>query len=285
MEQYVDLARRILESGEDSDDRTGTGKRSIFGAQLRFDLSDAFPLVTVKRTYYHGAFVEMLWMLRGGTSIDWLNQHGVNIWNEWADEDGNLGPIYGSQWRSWGLGTLEGSFGYANDQLAALLDGLVRRPHSRRHILSAWNVDDLPDEDYTPLENVRVGRMALAPCHMTVQFYVSPTGRLSAQVYQRSADIFLGLPFNIAGYALLIHLIAHRLGFEPGELVWTGGDCHLYHNHLAQAREMLSRVGLPGTARLVMRHSPDVPLSEIEPGDLDVDGYVCHPTIKAPVAV
>lgn len=280
MESYVALARDILENGEDSDDRTGTGKRSIFGAQLRFDLADGFPLVNAKRTYYHGAFVEMLWMLRGDDNIGWLNQHGVHIWDEWADNDGYLGPVYGAQWREW-----QGAGGVIYDQLYSLMRGLVQRPHSRRHILSAWNVDDLPDEGEEPHVNVNNGYMALAPCHMTAQFYVSPTGKLSAQVYQRSADVFLGLPFNLAGYALLIHLIAYRLGFEPGELVWTGGDCHLYRNHFAQAREMLARPLKPQTAKLVLKHAPDTALSDIEPNELAVTGYEPHATIKAPVAV
>lgn len=289
MQQYRELVERILAHGMASPDRTGTGTLSVFGHQMRFDLADHFPLVTMKRTAWRAAFIEMLWMLRGESSIDWLERHRVKIWNEWADENGDLGPIYGHQWRAWG-GAMEMDFAtemdLGTDQLATLEQGLRDRPYSRRHILSAWNVDDLPDEFLSPQENVANGKMALAPCHMVVQFHVSPSGRLSAQVYQRSADVFLGVPFNIAGYALLVHLLAHRLGYTPGELIWTGGDCHLYRNHLEQARAMLDmRQPLPGTAKLVMHHAPGSPLSLIEPGDLEVVGYHSHEAIRAPVSV
>lgn len=283
MQQYAKLARRILMHGEKSPDRTGTGTLSVFGHQMHFDLAEAFPLVTLKRTFWRGAFTEMLWMLRGDSNVRWLQRHGVNIWNEWANDEGDLGPVYGHQWRAWDTDT-EIPFG-GTDQVDELIYGLVKRPHSRRHILTAWNVDQLPDEDLSPQENADAGRMALAPCHMVVQFHVSPSGKLSAQLYQRSADVFLGVPFNIAEYALLVHLLCHHLGFTPGSLVWVGGDCHLYQNHIAQAREMVKRVIKPATAKLVIKHETGRPLHLIEPGDLGVVGYEHHDAIRAPVSV
>ena len=274
MKQYQELVQRILDYGQQKDDRTGTGTLSVFGHQMRFDLANGFPLVTSKRTFWRGAFAEMLWFLRGDTNIKWLHQHSVHIWDEWADEYGDLGPIYSAQWRDAG-----GEF----DQIAALIHGLRTDPSSRRHIIDAWNPEVLPLAGLSPQENVAQQRMALAPCHALVQFDVTD-GRLSCQVYQRSADVFLGVPFNLAGYALLTHLLAYHCGYAPGELVWTGGDCHLYLNHFQQAKQMLEREPreLPC---LLMTHESERPLWEIEPDELTVDWYDPHPTIKAPVSV
>jgi len=274
MRQYQHLIRRILNHGHQKPDRTGTGTLSVFGHQMHFNLADGFPLVTSKRTFWRGAFVEMLWFLRGDTNIKWLHQHGVHIWDEWAEESGDLGPIYGAQWRD-----AEGEF----DQLATLIHGLRANPSSRRHIIDAWNVETLPFAHLSPQENVRQQRMALAPCHALVQFDVTD-GRLSCQVYQRSADVFLGVPFNVAGYALLTHLLAYHCGYEPGELVWTGGDCHLYLNHFQQAQQMMERQPreLPS---LLMLHEPERPLWQIEPDEVVIDGYDPHPAIKGEVSV
>lgn len=265
MLKYKNLVRTILNDGVDRPDRTGTGTRSVFGHQIRLDLSEGFPLVTVKRTWWKGAFVEMLWMLRGHTNVAWLHEHGVHIWDQWS-VDGDLGPVYGAQWN-----------------LAELIHGLRERPYSRRHILTAWNKFDLPDERMSPQDNVAVGRMALAPCHMTAQFYVA-NGKLSCQVYQRSADVFLGVPFNIAGYALLTHLLAYHLGYDAGDLIWTGGDCHLYHDHMDKARQMLEREPR-GLSRLAMDHPRATPLWLVEPSHLCVADYDPHPAIKAEVSV
>lgn len=278
MHQYLNLVSEILNRGQKSPDRTGTGTYSVFGHQMRFDLNEGFPLVTTKKTFWKGAFVEMLWMLRGDTNIGWLHEHGVHIWDEWATPEGELGPIYGSQWRQWNVEN-----GRPNDQLRDLIDGLKNRPHSRRHIMSAWNVWSLPDERYDPQTNVNEGLMALAPCHCLVQFYVRD-GKLSCQLYQRSADVFLGVPFNIAGYTLLTYLLAHHLGYGVGEFIWTGGDCHLYLNHTEQARELLTRTPRP-LPHLSMSHAADAPLWEVEPADLEILAYHPHPTIKAPVSV
>jgi thymidylate synthase len=274
MQQYQDLIRRILSDGHDVPDRTGTGTRSVFGHQMRFDLQKGFPLVTTKKTFWRGAFTEMLWILRGDTNIKWLQERQVYIWDEWANREGDLGPVYGAQWRDAG-----GSF----DQLQTLIDGLRHNPHSRRHIITAWNPEALPYPDLAPHLQPAAGRMALAPCHCLVQFYVA-NGKLSCQLYQRSADVFLGVPFNIAGYALLTHLLAHHLGFEVGEFMWTGGDCHLYQNHLEQAQQVMGRVPLE-LPRLDLLHTPDTLLWEVEPSDLIIKDYHPHPPIKAPVSV
>lgn len=274
MDTYQNLVRDILNTGRQKKDRTGTGTLSLFGCQMRFDLNDGFPLVTTKRTFWRGAFVEMLWFLRGDTNTDWLHQHGVHIWDEWANAEGDLGPIYGAQWRD-----AEGEF----DQVAALIHGLKTDPSSRRHIISAWNPEALPIPGVSPADQPALGRMALAPCHTLVQFDVTD-GKLSCQLYQRSADVFLGVPFNVAGYALLTHLLAYHCGYEPGELVWTGGDCHLYLNHLTQAIELLDRQPreLPS---LNLHHEPQRPLWQIDPNELEVVGYDPHPAIKAAVSV
>lgn len=279
MNQYLGLVKHILNNGHDVPDRTGTGTRAVFGYQMRFDLNEGFPLVTSKQTFWHGAFVEMLWFLRGDTNTDWLQAHGVHIWSEWASREGSLGPIYGQQWREW-CGPGYDSF----DQLDDLINGLRDDPHSRRHVMSAWAVHELPLPGRSPQFNADIGRMALAPCHCLVQFHVDANNRLHCQLYQRSADVFLGIPFNIAGYALLTHLLAHRLGYKVGEFIHTLGDAHLYSNHFEQARELLQREPRP-LPTLVMAHSPETPVDKVEPRHLSVAHYVPHPAIKAEVSV
>jgi len=260
--QYEDLLRRVMDTGAVKSDRTGTGTRSVFGAQLRYDLSAGFPLVTTKKVHLRSIVLELLWFLRGDGNARWLQERGVTIWDEWAGPDGDLGPVYGVQWRSWP--TPDGS---TVDQLAQVVETLRRDPDSRRMVVSAWNVAEL-------------GKMALAPCHALFQFYVAD-GRLSCQLYQRSADMFLGVPFNIASYALLTHLVAAEVGLEVGDFVWTGGDCHVYDNHVDQVREQLSREPFP-FPQLRLRPAP---LLEHTIEDVEVVGYRHHPAIKAPVAV
>jgi len=260
---YEDLLRRVLDEGAPKGDRTGTGTRSVFGAQLRYDLSKGFPLVTTKRVHFKSVAYELLWFLRGDGNARWLQEHGVRIWNEWAGEDGDLGPVYGVQWRSWPTPS-----GEHVDQIAQVIEQIRSNPDSRRLIVSAWNVADVPD-------------MALAPCHAFFQFYVRD-GKLSCQLYQRSADMFLGVPFNIASYALLTHMIAAQTGLEVGDFVWTGGDCHVYDNHVEQVEEQLSRTAYPmPTLELAPRDSID----DYEYEDFTVVGYHHHPAIKAAVAV
>jgi thymidylate synthase len=261
--QYEDLLRHVLEHGSPKSDRTGTGTRSVFGHQLRFDLEAGFPLITTKRVHFRSVALELLWFLRGDGNARWLQERGVTIWDEWAGPDGDLGPVYGVQWRSWP--TPDG--GHV-DQLAEVLRTLRTDPDSRRMVVSAWNVAELP-------------RMALAPCHALFQFHVAD-GRLSCQLYQRSADLFLGVPFNIASYALLTTMVAQQVGLRVGDFVWTGGDCHIYDNHVDQVREQLSRDAYP-FARLELRRAPS--LFEYELDDLQVVDYRHHPAIKAPVAV
>jgi thymidylate synthase len=261
---YLDLLTRILDEGVDRDDRTGTGTRSVFGHQMRFDLSAGFPLVTTKKLHVKSIVHELLWFLRGDTNVQALRDAGVTIWDEWADEEGDLGPIYGRQWRSW-----TAPDGSVIDQLAEVLRALRETPHSRRLLVSAWNVADLE-------------RMALPPCHVLFQFYVAD-GRLSCQLYQRSADVFLGVPFNIASYALLTHLVARHAELEPGDFVHTFGDVHLYRNHFEQARLQLTRDprGLP-----TLELDPDVQdLFEFRYEHIRIAGYDPHPSIKAPIAV
>ncbi|MFO7324886.1 MAG: thymidylate synthase [Pseudomonadota bacterium] len=264
MKTYLDQLRAVRERGARKDDRTGTGTLSLFGLQMRFDLSAGFPLVTTKRVHIPSVVHELLWFLRGETNVAYLRRHGVTIWDEWADENGELGPIYGRQWRAWGT-----AGGRHVDQLAEVLATLKRDPHSRRLVVSAWNVGELP-------------KMALAPCHALFQFYVAD-GRLSCQLYQRSADMFLGVPFNIASYALLTHLVAAQCDLGVGEFVWTGGDCHLYLNHLEQADLQLSRTPYPAP-RLVLHRRP-ASLFDYQAEDIEFVNYQHHAPIKAPVAV
>lgn len=264
MKPYLDLMRRILESGARKGDRTGTGTRSLFGEQLRFDLSRGFPLVTTKRVHLRSVVCELLWFLRGDTNVAWLRDQGVTIWDEWADERGELGPVYGKQWRSW-----LAPDGRSIDQIRLALEQLRGTPDSRRILVSAWNVGELE-------------QMRLMPCHALFQFYVAD-GRLSCQLYQRSADIFLGVPFNIASYALLTHMFAQQCDLEPGEFIWTGGDCHLYLNHLEQAKLQLSRAPLP-PPRLDFRRRPAT-LFDYTFEDFEFVDYQHHPSIAAPVAV
>jgi thymidylate synthase len=264
MRQYLDLMARILDQGVEKRDRTGTGTRSVFGHQMRFDLADGFPLVTTKKLHLRSIIVELLWFLRGDTNIRYLHDHGVTIWDEWANAEGELGPVYGRQWRSWPAGD-----GRTVDQIADLLDQLRRNPDSRRLIVTAWNPAEVPD-------------MALPPCHCLFQFYVAE-GRLSCQLYQRSADVFLGVPFNIASYALLTHMVAQVAGLAPGEFVHSFGDAHLYLNHLDQARLQLSRSPRPLPT---LRLNPAVrDLFAFRLEDVAVEGYDPHPHIKAAVAV
>lgn len=260
---YEDLLRDVFENGTPKSDRTGTGTRSVFGRQLRFDLAESFPLITTKRVHFKSIAIELLWFLRGESNIEYLTKNGVKIWNEWASETGDLGPVYGVQWRSWP--TPDGGH---IDQVSQLLEQLRSNPDSRRHIISAWNVADIPN-------------MALAPCHAFFQFYVAD-GKLSCQLYQRSADMFLGVPFNIASYALLTVMIAEQVGLALGEFVWTGGDCHIYDNHVEQVQQQLSR---QAHAYPTLRIAPKDSLFDYEYEDFEVIGYDPHPSIKAPVAV
>ena len=260
---YEDLLRDVLTNGTPKGDRTGTGTLSVFGRQLRYDLSDSFPLLTTKRVYLKGVVGELLWFLRGDSNVRWLQDNGVRIWNEWADKDGELGPVYGVQWRSWPTPD-----GRHIDQIQAALDTLRSNPDSRRNLVSAWNVSEL-------------NKMALMPCHLLFQLYVAE-GKLSMQVYQRSADMFLGVPFNIASYSLLTHMFAQQAGLGVGELIWTGGDCHIYNNHIEQVREQLSREPRP-YPRLVLNKAAS--LFDYTFDDIAVEGYDPHPTIKAQVSV
>jgi thymidylate synthase len=263
-EQYLDLLRLIMETGTDRGDRTGTGTRSIFGHQMRFDLSAGFPLLTTKKVHLKSIIYELLWFLRGETNVRWLQERGVSIWDEWADADGDLGPVYGSQWRSWPDGK-----GGTIDQIAGVVNSIQTKPESRRHIVTAWN----------PAE---VDEMALPPCHCLFQFYVAD-GRLSCQLYQRSADVFLGVPFNIASYALLTLMVAQVTGLKPGEFIHSFGDVHLYSNHMEQASEQLRRTPRP-MPRMTL--DPDRrSLLEFEYDDFMLTGYDPHPPIKAPIAV
>ena len=264
MKQYLDLMRQIRQHGARKEDRTGTGTVSVFGPQLRFDLSAGFPLVTTKKIHLRSIVYELLWFLRGETNVAWLRDHGVTIWDEWADERGELGPVYGKQWRSWLTRD-----GRTIDQVNEAVDQLRRNPDSRRIMVSAWNVGELKD-------------MALMPCHALFQFYVAG-GRLSCQLYQRSADLFLGVPFNIASYALLTHMMAQQCDLQLGEFIWTGGDTHLYLNHLAQADEQLARTPLP-LPKLVIRRRPPT-IFDYDYEDFEFVNYQHHAAIKAPVAV
>ncbi|MFY9712374.1 MAG: thymidylate synthase [Microbacterium sp.] len=261
---YEDLLRDVLETGTHKSDRTGTGTTSVFGRQIRFDLAKGFPLVTTKRVHFKSIAYELLWFLRGDSNVRWLQENGVSIWDEWADASGDLGPVYGVQWRSWPT-----PGGESIDQLADVIEQIRRTPDSRRLIVSAWNPADIPD-------------MALAPCHALFQFYVAD-GKLSCQLYQRSADLFLGVPFNIASYALLTLMIAQQVGLELGDFVWTGGDCHIYDNHVDQVREQLTRDPYPYPT-LRFARTPES-ISDYRFDDFVVEDYQHHPPIRAAVAV
>ena len=279
MQVYLDLLRDVIANGRDQADRTGVGTRAVFGRQMRFDLAEGFPLLTTKRVHFKSVVGELLWFLSGSTDNGWLREQGISIWNEWATEEGALGPIYGAQWRAW-----PAPDGRAIDQLAELVATIRTRPHSRRLVVSAWNPADLPDETLNPQDNVRAGRMALAPCHCLFQFHVA-NGRLSCQLYQRSADLFLGVPFNIASYALLTHLIAQQCDLEPGEFIHTFGDLHLYRNHLTPeiVHAQLGREPRP-LPRLVLKRRPAT-LFDYGFEDIEIQGYDPHPAIRAPIAV
>ncbi|ASN79925.1 thymidylate synthase [Deinococcus ficus] len=264
MRAYLDLMEHVLEHGTDKTDRTGTGTRSVFGHQMRFDLAQGFPLVTTKRTHLKSIIYELLWFLRGDSNVRWLQDRGVTIWDEWAAPDGELGPVYGVQWRSWPTP----DSGHV-DQIREVIEAIRRTPDSRRLIVSAWNVGE-------------IGRMALPPCHALFQFYVAD-GRLSCQLYQRSADIFLGVPFNIASYALLTLMVAQVTGLKPGEFIWTGGDCHLYANHFEQARRQLTREPRPLPVMHLNPAVQDIDAFTFE--DFTLSGYDPHPGIKAPISV
>jgi thymidylate synthase len=279
VQQYLDLLRDVVDKGADKSDRTGVGTRSVFGRQVRFDLTRGFPLVTTKKIHLRSIIYELLWFLAGSTNNGWLQERGVSIWDEWAGADGELGPIYGRQWRSWA--SPDGS---TIDQISDLVHGIRTNPDSRRLLVSAWNPSDLPLEGISPQENVACGRMALAPCHCLFQFYVQG-GRLSCQLYQRSADLFLGVPFNIASYSLLTHMIAQQCDLDVGDFVHSFGDLHLYRNHLTEdiVYEQLRREprALP---RLSIRRRP-TSLFDYDLEDFHFEGYDPYPAIRAPIAV
>ena len=264
MQQYLDMMRHVMTQGTPKEDRTGTGTRSVFGWQMRFNLNDGFPLVTTKKVHTKSIIHELLWFLQGSTNTAYLKEHGVSIWDEWAAPDGELGPVYGKQWRSWPDGS-----GGTIDQIAELIKSIKKDPNSRRLIVSAWNVAQIP-------------QMALAPCHAFFQFHVA-AGRLSCQLYQRSADIFLGVPFNIASYALLTHMVAQQCDLELGDFIWTGGDCHLYSNHMEQAALQLTRAPLPLPTLKLLRRPSDLLGYTFD--DVAIENYQHHAAIKAPVAI
>jgi thymidylate synthase len=264
MQQYLDLLRHIRDRGTLKTDRTGTGTRSVFGHQMRFDLAQGFPLLTTKKLHLKSIVYELLWFLKGDTNVQYLKEHGVSIWDEWADDRGELGPIYGKQWRAW-----PGPDGRPIDQISRTIDLIRRNPDSRRIVVNAWNVGELE-------------QMSLTPCHALFQFWVGD-GKLSCQLYQRSADVFLGVPFNIASYALLTHMFAQQCDLAAGDFIWTGGDCHLYLNHLEQADEQLQRTPLPLPRLAIKRKPPSIFEYEFE--DFQLLNYQAHPSIKAPIAV
>lgn len=277
MKQYLGLLQQILDSGVRRDDRTGTGTLSIFGAQLRFNLACGFPLVTTRKVFFKGVVHELLWFLSGDTNVRYLQEHKVRIWDAWADANGDLGPVYGAQWRAW-----KNPDGSTLDQISKVIHQIKTRPHSRRHIVSAWNPSVLPDETISPQENVREGKAALASCHALFQFYVAD-GKLSCLLYQRSTDCPVGLVFNIAQYALLTRMVAQQCQLAPGDFVWTGGDCHIYLNQIQGVREQLTREPRP-LPQLVFKREPQT-IFDYQLEDFELTGYDPHPPIRYPVAV
>ena len=277
MIQYHQLLKQILDDGVVRGDRTGTGTKSIFGAQLRFPLSKGFPLVTTRKVFFKGVIHELLWFLNGDTNIKYLTDHNVHIWDAWADEKGDLGPVYGAQWRAW-----PAPDGRKIDQISQVVEQIRTNPNSRRHIVTAWNPAVLPDERVSPQDNVRQGRAALASCHALFQFYAAD-GKLSCLLYQRSVDAPVGLVFNIAQYALLTHLVAQQTNLEPGDFVWTGGDCHVYLNQVEGVQEQLKREPRP-LPKLVLKRKPEA-ITAYQFEDFDIVDYNPHPPIKYPVAV
>lgn len=277
MQTYLDLLQKILDGGTRKSDRTGTGTISLFGHQMRFDLSQGFPAVTTKKLHFKSIIHELLWFLKGDTNIQYLNENGVRIWDAWATEEGELGPVYGAQWRNW-----LAPDGRRIDQVRQLLEDLKNRPDSRRHIISAWNPALLPDETHSPQENAAMGLQALPPCHTMFQFHVAG-GRLSCQLYQRSADVFLGVPFNIASYSLLTMMVAQVTGLEPGDFIHTFGDVHIYLNHLEQVQTQLSRKPFPLPQMKINPARKD--LFDFRYEDFELLGYQCHAPIRAPIAV
>lgn len=278
MKQYTDLINNILQNGETRSDRTGTGTRSVFGHQMRFNLKNGFPLLTLKKVPFKNVVSELIWFLNGDTNIQFLKDHNNPIWNEWALEDGSLGPVYGKMWRSW-----PATDGTTIDQIQELIDGIKNKPHSRRHIVSGWNPELLPDETISPLDNVRNNKQALPPCHTLFQFYVSIDGELSCQLYQRSCDVALGLPFNIASYSLLTHMVAKECGLTPKEFVWVGGDCHLYINHIEKMKDVILLDDYPLPSLWL---NPEVTsIFDYKPEDIKVNDYQSHPFVKLPIAV
>lgn len=277
MRQFLDLLQSIIDKGTRRGDRTGTGTIGVFGAQLRFDLSRGFPLVTTRKVFFKGIIYELLWFLNGDTNIKGLNKHNVHIWDAWADENGDLGPVYGAQWRAW-----RGPDNQNIDQVTQLIEQLRKNPNSRRHIVSAWNPAVLPDERISPQDNVKAGRAALASCHTLFQFYVAE-GKLSCQLYQRSADCPVGLVFNIAQYSLLTHIVAQQCELKVGDFIWTGGDCHIYVNQLDGVRKQLSREPRP-LPRLEIKRKPNS-IFDYRFEDFEISGYDPHEPIKYHVAV
>lgn len=295
MKQYLDLIRRVKEEGipiSPEAERTGTGTRSVYGEMMKFDLADGFPLVTTKKTFFRGVVEELLWFLRGETNSRTLEEKGVNIWKEWAHpETGDCGQIYGGQWRQWKTpgktypyGLVDTSIVEKVDQLADLIKNLKSDPHSRRHIVTGWNPGLLPEPKLSHQENVENGKQVLPPCHTLWQVSIGGDQKVNLQLYQRSADVFLGLPFNIASYSILLLLIAKYLDREPGTFIWTGHDCHLYNNHMTQVEELLQRNPLP-LPTIKLNYDKNTPLWEVKAEDIELVGYQSHPAIKAPVAI
>lgn len=277
MQQYLDLLRDVMDNGVDKGDRTGTGTRSVFGRQVRYDLQQGFPLLTTKKLHIRSILHELLWFISGDTNIRYLKENGVSIWDEWATPDGELGPVYGAQWRRW-LGT----DGQEHDQIAALVDSLKNNPNSRRHIINGWNVAELPDEQKKPWENAAAGKMALPPCHVLYQFYVA-NNQLSASLYVRSNDLFLGNPYNTASLAFLTHMLAQQCDLDVGEIILSIGDAHIYSNHFDQVATQLART--PGTLPQLKIHRKPASIFDYRFEDFEITGYEPQPGIKAPIAV